>query len=345
MKPPDTLAAPTELVALRQSERRFRDYAAAAADWYWEADDTGRFIEIAEEAREFGIDPARLIALDRLTEQDTDDDVDRRRDVLARRRPFRDLLCRYDWEGFTLVFMLHGVPVHDAAGVFRGYRGCARNMTLTRELAQATGAQGIDAQRTDTQWTGAQTTARPPNDARRPMVPGATPLVGTVAPVSSNTTLRRLDILVVEDDAVNRLVINGYLSPHGHTVTFAHDGEQGVAQARARRHDVVLMDVMMPGMDGPAATRLIRALPPPLGDMPIIALTANAMQGDRERYLAVGMTDYVTKPIDRVALFAAIERGVGARAFGAVAAKPPADLVPGAKQAAPPDKLTNALEV
>jgi CheY-like chemotaxis protein len=178
-----------------------------------------------------------------------------------------------------------------------------------------------------------------PSSAPQPMAPHPAP------PAPADGAPRRLDILVVEDDAVNRLLIGGFLRRHGHTVSFAQDGEQGVAQARARRHDVVLMDVVMPGIDGPAATRLIRALPPPLGEVPIIALTANAMQGDRERYLADGMSDYVTKPIDRGALFAAIERAVGGRAFGAEAVPAPNVIASDGKQAAMLDALTESLDL
>jgi CheY-like chemotaxis protein len=77
---------------------------------------------------------------------------------------------------------------------------------------------------------------------------------------------------------------------------------------RQQFFDVVVMDIQMPVMDGLAATRQIRAMAYPHCDVPIIALTANAMNGDRERYLAEGMTDYVAKPIDQAALFDALAR-------------------------------------
>lgn len=281
-----------EIEHLRRREQQWRDYAAAVADWFWETDAQGRFISISNEAREFGIDPDRLIGLDRLTAADDDTEVRRRRALLDRQAPFRDLTCTYDWDGFPLVIALHGVPVRGADGAFRGYRGCARDMTLvSKASAPATPA---------------------PRKFLQPIAVPTLPVGPTLAP---DSTHRRLGILVVEDDAVNRLVIGGFLIPHGHTVTFAQDGEQGVAQARTHQFDAILMDVMMPGLDGPSATRMIRALPSPLGEVPIIALTANAMPGDRERYLADGMTDYVTKPIDRALLFAAIERAIGAQAF------------------------------
>jgi DNA-binding response OmpR family regulator len=87
------------------------------------------------------------------------------------------------------------------------------------------------------------------------------------------------------------------------------------------------MDVMMPGMDGPTATRRIRDLPGAAAVTPIVALTANAMAGDRERYLAAGMNAYVSKPINRRELFRTIERLLGLRAFRRDLA-PPIEAMP-----------------
>lgn len=320
----DRAALLAEIDQLRHRERQWRERAAAVADWYWEADGNGRFTTISEEAREFGIDPARLIGLDQLTAADGTAKVMQRRAVLARRAPFRDLICDYDWEGCTLRVALHGVPVLDALGGFCGYRGCARDMTCPP-------AGGT-----------VEPTFRLP---RRPGNPIAAPPPPVAATTASDSMHARLDILVVDDDAVNRLVIGGFLTPHGHTLTFAQDGDQGVAQARDRRFDLVLMDVMMPGLDGPSATRMIRALPPPLGNVPIIALTANAMPGDRERYLAAGMTDYVTKPINRGLLFATIERVIGAQAFATLVEPSAKITAPDVQQAALLDALTGSLDL
>jgi CheY-like chemotaxis protein len=320
-----------DLVRLAADLGRFQDYTMAGSDWTWEADADGRFTEISEAAREVGIDPARLIGLDRLTELDSADEVARRQGMLAHRRPFRDLSYRYDWEGFTLNVLLHGVPVHGPDGTFRGFRGCARDMT------RATPAPALPA---------AQVGMSPAAQVRAP-ARGVVPelIAPLVAPKADIGDVERLDILVVEDDAVNRLVIGGFLRPFWHTVTFAVDGEQGVAEAQAHRYDLVLMDVMMPGIDGPTATRMIRALPPPYSDVPIIALTANAMPGDRERYLAGGMNDHVTKPIDRAVLFATIERVLGRRAFGVLAAPTAATAGPDPGQADVLDALTESLDL
>lgn len=132
----------------------------------------------------------------------------------------------------------------------------------------------------------------------------------------------RLRMLIAEDNAVNQKVLRTLLSGQGHDLVFVSDGMQAVAAARDDAFDIILMDVSMPIMDGPTATRLIRALPHAVSRVPIIALTANAMTGDREAYLAAGMSDYVSKPIDLDALLAAIARQSPGAAGASLAAPP-----------------------
>ncbi len=83
---------------------------------------------------------------------------------------------------------------------------------------------------------------------------------------------------------------------------------QALMALQEQDFDLVLMDIQMPVMDGLAATRQIRVLPYPLCDVPIIAVTANAMNGDREKYLAEGMNEYVAKPIDQTTLLSVVAR-------------------------------------
>jgi signal transduction histidine kinase len=107
----------------------------------------------------------------------------------------------------------------------------------------------------------------------------------------------KLTILVAEDVVANQMLIRHALGRRGHTIDIANDGREAVERASNAKFDVILMDVQMPGIDGFQATAAIRALPDG-AQVPIIALTAHAMPGDRERCLAAGMNDYLAKPLD-----------------------------------------------
>jgi CheY-like chemotaxis protein len=111
---------------------------------------------------------------------------------------------------------------------------------------------------------------------------------------------------VVEDNAINQMLAAALLERLGIASTVVADGERALEQLQARRWDVVLIDCQMPVMDGYAATRRWREIEHAQGlpRTPVIALTANAMEGDRDRCLAAGMDDYLSKPIDRAALAA-----------------------------------------
>jgi len=108
-----------------------------------------------------------------------------------------------------------------------------------------------------------------------------------------------LRILLVEDDALNLLAVKEILSSAGHTATCATNGELALAALRTRRFDLALMDIQMPVMDGLETTRRIRKGEAGAGSarMPIIAISAHAMKGDREMFLAAGMNGYIAKPV------------------------------------------------
>jgi CheY-like chemotaxis protein/HPt (histidine-containing phosphotransfer) domain-containing protein len=138
--------------------------------------------------------------------------------------------------------------------------------------------------------------------------------------VVRSAPLRSLRVLVAEDNRVNQLVIRRLLERLDHTVVLCADGRAAVEAVEAERPDLVLMDVQMPEMDGFAATAAIRAREaahPGGRRVPIVALTAFAMKDDRERCLAAGMDDYLTKPIRRDQLAAILAR------FAAEAPAPP----------------------
>jgi two-component system sensor histidine kinase/response regulator len=118
-----------------------------------------------------------------------------------------------------------------------------------------------------------------------------------------------MKVLLAEDNAVNRTLATRLLQKHGHTVVVVENGRQALEALERETVDLVLMDVQMPEMDGLEATEAIREKEKKTGDhLPIIALTAHAMKGDREKCLAAGTDDYLTKPIRTADLFAAVER-------------------------------------
>jgi CheY-like chemotaxis protein len=118
------------------------------------------------------------------------------------------------------------------------------------------------------------------------------------------TALAALRILLVEDSVFNQKVAVGLLQKHGHTVVVANHGREALARLDSADFDLILMDVEMPEMDGLEATAIIREQEKGTGShVPIVAMTAHAMKGDRERCLAAGMDDYVSKPIRAQQLF------------------------------------------
>ncbi len=124
---------------------------------------------------------------------------------------------------------------------------------------------------------------------------------------ATETREARRSILIAEDNEINRSVLKAFLERLPVDLTFAENGAKAVALASARAFDIILMDVQMPVLDGVRATAEIRAGDGPCRTAPIIALTANAMEGDRQKYIDAGMNDYVSKPIDPQALYAAIK--------------------------------------
>ncbi|WP_326543235.1 hybrid sensor histidine kinase/response regulator [Pseudorhodoferax sp.] len=166
--------------------------------------------------------------------------------------------------------------------------------------------------------------------------PAAAP--GTAAPPPEEAlldALRGARILLVEDNEINQLVATELLRQAGFAVDVADDGAAGVAQVQAQDYDVVLMDMQMPVMDGVSATAAIRRIER-LRALPIVAMTANAMEVDRQRCLAAGMNDFVTKPIVPQELWRALLRWVAPRGPGETAPQPAAPAPAGSADAALP---------
>ena len=136
-------------------------------------------------------------------------------------------------------------------------------------------------------------------------------------PINQPTTAYPLRILLAEDNTVNQKLAITLLEKAGHQVSLASTGAQAVAKWRDADIDLILMDVQMPELDGLEATRQIRQLERTTGShVPIVAMTAHAMPGDRERCLQAGMDDYLSKPIERQELLAVLARRVATRGVG-----------------------------
>ncbi len=165
-----------------------------------------------------------------------------------------------------------------------------------------------DLAETITRWLGASVPLEP------------TPSSGDSAPVTTCPSKVSPDaplLLIAEDNELNLRVLEGALTKLGYRTESVGDGEAALAAVEAKTFDAVLMDCQMPLMDGNDATRAIRARERETGDhLPIIAVTAHAFGAERDRALAAGMDDYVTKPIDRATLGAALDRVLASKTRG-----------------------------
>jgi two-component system cell cycle response regulator DivK len=119
-------------------------------------------------------------------------------------------------------------------------------------------------------------------------------------------------ILYIEDSPSNRLLVKRVLLVEGYEVLEAEDGLMGVEIAKAEHPDLILMDMNLPEVDGYEMTRRIHAMPE-LADIPIVAMTANVMHGDREKTLEAGCIGYIPKPIDVDTLPSEVARFLGAK--------------------------------
>ncbi len=153
----------------------------------------------------------------------------------------------------------------------------------------------------------AKTVVETPVERAEPVVEADVepPAAATETELTKPSSLR---VLLVEDNAVNQMLASAILKKGGHRVDLATDGIEGVEAVRNNLYDVILMDIQMPNMDGLEATRRIRAMDDQSkANIYIVAITANALLGDRETCLSAGMNDYLPKPIDQKRLLAALD--------------------------------------
>jgi signal transduction histidine kinase/ActR/RegA family two-component response regulator len=183
----------------------------------------------------------------------------------------------------------------------RRHGGSGLGLAITREVVQRMGGQiQVHSEPgAGSCFTATMRFARSPEQPMPASPVAADPMAVPAAP---------LRVLVAEDNTVNQLLIEAFLDRLGHRTVVVADGAQAVDQVRTQTWDLVLMDMQMPELDGVDATRAIRALPGAAGRVPVVAMTANAREEDRQACMEAGMDDFVSKPIDLQALRAALAR-------------------------------------
>jgi len=194
-------------------------------------------------------------------------------------------------------------PFHQGDASFgRRHGGTGLGLAISRELARAMGG--------DVSCADAAPAGGACFELRLPL-----PLTeaAEVMPDPEISSTLQGEVLLVEDNPVNALVAQAMLERVGLHVDCVDDGEQALLRVRERRYDLVLMDCQMPGMDGFEATRRIRAVERAERRLPlrIVALTANALEGDRQRSLDAGMDDHLAKPFGEAELALVLQRHLG----------------------------------
>ena len=140
------------------------------------------------------------------------------------------------------------------------------------------------------------------------------PAAEEASPPEASASDGQIHILLAEDNAINALLTRTLLEAEGHTVETVEDGALAVEAMRTGKYDLIFMDMRMPNMDGLEATRKIRAMPNVSKHLPIIALTANAFDDDRNACFDSGMNDFMTKPVSAEELSEMVSEWTGEKA-------------------------------
>jgi signal transduction histidine kinase/CheY-like chemotaxis protein len=223
----------------------------------------------------------------------------------------------------------------------RRFGGTGLGLSITRRLARMMGGDVVAQSEPGKGSTFSLTFLADPA-APQKHVKGS-----SVRPAIAAASLTGLRVLLADDNRVNREVVKLFLTPYDVQITETENGQQ-VLDALARgTFDVVLLDVHMPVMDGMEALAILRSGDTPYRDIPVIALTADAMSGDRERFLSKGANGYVTKPIDQGDLVSAIARVRSRPESGGRSADPLQDMLAGLEYPKPhtasPDDVLDVL--
>lgn len=191
------------------------------------------------------------------------------------------------------------------ASTTRKFGGSGLGLAISKELAELMGGrigfESIEGEGTQFWFTVRCEISEPAGDTDR--ISNEEHYLGQRGEIQ-----KRLRILVVEDNLVNQEILAEVLKHDGHEIDIAVNGFEALECAKSSAYDVILMDIHMPEMDGVAATTEIRNLHGQAAKTPIIALTADAMAGDQEKYVSLGMDDYASKPIEPKLLFSVIRR-------------------------------------
>ncbi len=212
---------------------------------------------------------------------------------------------------FSVAIIDHIMPETDGVALSKMIRTVPALADLKLVIASAAGLRNTGKAAREMGFDLALSKPLRPNSlikCLRALLADAPATEGTLGnPEADPRSRASIRVLLAEDNPVNQRVMIALLAKSGVRVDVAGNGVEAIEAVRSRPYDLILMDIQMPELDGVQAARRIRELEGEMGHIPIIAVTAHAMKGDREKYLQAGMNDYLPKPINRAELLSKID--------------------------------------